>query len=152
MNTRSKFIFLYIIILITVSCGVNIFTTDQEVSMGKNFAKELDKQTEFITDKELNDYITGIGQNLVKVSDRTNIEYSFKIVDNDSTINAFAMPGGYIYIYSGLILKADNEAEIAGVLAHEIGHVMLDRLAIAFRIWNPTNFPCERCTSSKYVV
>jgi len=105
-------------------CGANIFTTKQEISMGQEFAREIDGQTVLLDDPAWTAYINDIGQNIVRICDRRDISYVFKIVDDDSTVNAFAVPGGFIYVYSGLLMHAGNEAELAGVLAHEVGHVV----------------------------
>lgn len=117
-------IVLFVAIIAGAGCGANIYTTQQEVSFGEQFAKEIEKQSNLIEDQEVNAYIDEIGQRIAKVSDRRDIDYHFKVIDNDSTVNAFAVPGGFIYLYSGLVLKAENEAEIAGVIAHEVGHVV----------------------------
>ncbi len=106
------------------SCGANLFSTNQEVEMGREFSQEIEKEITILDNSEWTEYIDGIGQKIVSVSDRSNIDYRFKIVDDSTTINAFALPGGFIYIYSGLLIRADNEAEVAGVLAHEVGHVV----------------------------
>jgi len=115
---------LLFIFLVFAACGANIFSTGQEIEMGAEFAREIESQTKILENREWNDYINDIGRRIVSVCDRPNIEYHFKIVDDSTTINAFALPGGYIYVYSGLLLRADNEAEVAGVLAHEVGHVV----------------------------
>jgi len=122
-----KYSFLSILLLVFsvfTACGANIFSTSQEIDMGADFAGEIEKSTKILDNIEWNVYINDIGQRIVAVSDRQDIEYHFKIIDDDSTVNAFALPGGYIYVYSGLLLKADNEAEVAAVLAHEVGHVV----------------------------
>lgn len=105
-------------------CGANIFSTKQEVKMGGEFAAAIENQTKMYDDPEWNEYVNGIGQRIAAICDRRDISYTFKIIDNDSTVNAFAVPGGFIYIYTGLLLEAENEAELAGVLAHEVGHVV----------------------------
>ncbi|MFC1556841.1 M48 family metallopeptidase [candidate division KSB1 bacterium] len=105
-------------------CGANIFSTQQEISMGENFAREIESQSDILNDEEWNEYIDDIGQRIAAVCDRPDLTYHFSIIEDDSTVNAFAVPGGFIYIYTGLILRAENEAEIAGVLAHEVGHVV----------------------------
>ena len=92
--------------------------------MGAGFAKEIESQVPILDNREWNEYINEIGQNIVSVCDRQEITYYFKIIDDTTAVNAFALPGGYIYIYTGLLLRADNEAEVAGVLAHEVGHVV----------------------------
>lgn len=115
---------LLLIFPVYAACGANIFSTGQEIEMGAEFAREIESQTKILDNVEWTDYINGIGRRIVSVCDRPDIEYNFKIVDDSTTINAFALPGGYIYVYSGLLLKADNEAEVAGVIAHEVGHVV----------------------------
>lgn len=105
-------------------CGANIFSTSSELSIGAEFAAEIESQIEILDNEDWAEYINMIGQKIVSVSDRQDIDYKFTIVDDTSTVNAFAVPGGYLYIYSGLLLRAENEAEVAGVLAHEVGHVV----------------------------
>ncbi|MCP4728361.1 MAG: M48 family metalloprotease, partial [bacterium] len=105
-------------------CGANIFSSDQEVNMGLEFSKEIENQVKMLDNDEWQDYINEVGNSIVGVCDRQDIEYTIKIVDDSSTVNAFALPGGFVYLYSGLLIKADNEAEIAGVIAHEIGHIV----------------------------
>ena len=99
----------------------NWYSTDSEIKMGKMYADQIDKSTRFITDPVVNEYVNRIGQNLVKNSD-CKVPFTIKVIDTDS-INAFALPGGFFYVNSGLILAADEEAELAGVMAHEIAHV-----------------------------
>ena len=94
----------------------------QELAIGKSYAMQLERQLPIINNAEITNYITQLGNNLVSHSNRTNIPYRFRMV-NSKEINAFALPGGYIYINRGLILNADNESELVGVLAHEIAHV-----------------------------
>lgn len=97
---------------------------EQEIELGKQIDRELTqtKKIRILRNPSLNSYLNQIGQRLVPASERPNIPYKFQIV-NDKQINAFATAGGYIYINSGLMQKADNEAELASVLAHEIGHI-----------------------------
>ncbi len=123
-NVKSLYTVLFLPVLFLISCGANIFSTDQEVNMGQEFSKEIEKQLTLLDNEEWQNYISEVGNKLVSVCDRQDIEYSFKIVDDSATVNAFALPGGFIYLYSGLLKKADNEAEVAGVIAHEIGHVV----------------------------
>lgn len=99
----------------------NWYSNGSEVKMGKLYAAEIDKSTQFITDPVVTEYVNRIGQNLVRNSDCKE-PFTIKIVDSDA-INAFALPGGYFYVNSGLILNADDEDELAGVMAHEIAHV-----------------------------
>ena len=97
----------------------------QEVELGTQINQELIKsgQAKIYSDRAINNYINSIGQQLARTSQRPNIPYTFQVVD-DKSINAFATMGGYVYINTGLILKADNEAELASVIGHEIGHIV----------------------------
>ncbi len=99
----------------------NWYSTDSEIKMGKQYADEVEKSSKFITDPMVDEYINRIGQNIVKNSD-CKVPFTIKVIDSDE-INAFALPGGFFYVNSGLILAADEEAELAGVMAHETAHV-----------------------------
>jgi len=99
----------------------NWYSTESEIEMGKGYASQLEKSTKFITDPVVTEYVNRIGQNLVKNSD-AKVPFTIKVIDSDE-INAMALPGGFFYVNSGLILNADEEAELAGVMAHEIAHV-----------------------------
>ena len=99
----------------------NWYSTDTEIKMGKGYADEIEKSSKFITDTVIDEYVNRIGQNIVKNSD-CKVPFTIKVVDSDE-INAFALPGGFFYVNSGLILNADEEAELAGVMAHETAHV-----------------------------
>ncbi len=99
----------------------NWYSVDSEIKMGKMYASEVDKSSRFITDSVVNEYVNRVGQNIVKNSD-CKVPFTIKIIDSDE-INAFALPGGFFYVNSGLILNADEEAELAGVMAHETAHV-----------------------------
>ena len=94
---------------------------DKEVSLGRQLAAEVDRQAKFIDDPVITEYINRVGQNVVLHSD-SRIPFTIKVIDSDE-VNAFALPGGFFYVNKGLILAADNEAEVAGVMAHEIAHV-----------------------------
>jgi tetrahydromethanopterin S-methyltransferase subunit G len=99
----------------------NWYSTESEIKMGKQYADEIEKSTRFITDPVVTEYINRIGQNIVKNSD-CKVPFTIKVIDTDE-INAMALPGGFFYVNSGLILAADEEAELAGVMAHETAHV-----------------------------
>ena len=96
-------------------------STEKEVKLGREFAAEVDRQSKFIDDPVVTEYINRVGQNIVLHSD-AKVAFTIKVIDSDE-VNAFALPGGFFYVNKGLILAADNEAELAGVMAHEIGHV-----------------------------
>ncbi len=99
----------------------NWYSTEGEIKMGKQYADEIEKSTKLITDPVVTEYINRIGQNIVKNSD-CKVPFTIKVIDTDE-INAMALPGGFFYVNSGLILAADEEAELAGVMAHETAHV-----------------------------
>ena len=99
----------------------NWYSTDGEIKMGKVVADQIEQSTKFITDPVVDEYVNRIGQNIVKNSD-CKVPFTIKVIDTDE-INAMALPGGFFYVNSGLILAADEEAELAGVMSHEIAHV-----------------------------
>jgi hypothetical protein len=99
----------------------NWYSVDTEIKMGKSYASEIEKSTKFITDPVIVEYVNRVGQNIVKNSD-CKVPFTIKVIDSDE-INAMALPGGFFYVNSGLILNADEEAELAGVMAHETAHV-----------------------------
>ncbi|HSG28388.1 MAG TPA: M48 family metallopeptidase [Candidatus Krumholzibacterium sp.] len=101
---------------------INIISSSEEVGMGQGLSVEVEKEFPVLPDADVNAYVQRVGERLARVSDRPEIEYHFKVIDKDE-LNAFALPGGYIYIYTGLMSELDDEAQLAGVLAHEIGHV-----------------------------
>jgi beta-barrel assembly-enhancing protease len=105
----------------TVACKVNWFSMEKEIAIGKQMAEQVEKQSKIITDPVIAEYVNRIGQNLVRNSD-AKVPFTIKVIDAEE-VNAFALPGGYFFVYSGLVLKADTEAELAGVMAHEIAHV-----------------------------
>jgi hypothetical protein len=94
---------------------------DKEVALGRQLAAEVDREAKFIDDPVITEYVNRVGQNIVLHSD-AKVPFTIKVIDSDE-VNAFALPGGFFYVNKGLILAADNEAEMAGVMAHEIGHV-----------------------------
>lgn len=96
-------------------------STEKEVRMGRQLAAEVDRQAKFIDDPMITEYVNRVGQNIVLHSD-AKVPFTIKVIDSDE-VNAFALPGGFFYVNKGLILVADNEAELAGVMAHETGHV-----------------------------
>jgi beta-barrel assembly-enhancing protease len=104
-----------------VGKGVNFYSLEKEIAMGKQLAQEVERQAKIIDDPVIAEYINRVGQNLVRNSD-AKVPFTIKVLDTEE-VNAFALPGGFFFVNSGLILKADNEAELAGVMAHEIAHV-----------------------------
>lgn len=99
----------------------NWYSLEKQIGLGKQISQQVETQSKIITDPVVSEYINRLGQNLVRNSD-SQVPFTIKVIDSDD-INAFALPGGFFYVNSGLILAADNEAELAGVMAHEIGHV-----------------------------
>ena len=99
----------------------NWYSIDGEIKMGKMYASQIEKSTKFITDPVVLEYVNRVGQNIVKNSD-CKVPFTIRVIDSDE-INAFALPGGFFFVSSGLILNADEEAELAGVMAHETAHV-----------------------------
>jgi predicted Zn-dependent protease len=104
-----------------VGKGVNFYSIDREIGLGKQMAEEVERQAKMINDSTVSEYVNRLVQNVARNSD-AKVPFTIKIVDSDE-VNAFALPGGFMFVNTGLILKADNEAELAGVLAHEIAHV-----------------------------
>ena len=104
--------------------GFNLFTPEQDIRLGKEAAAQIDKELPVVQNEALTRYVTGIASKIWTRPEAGKYPYSIKVV-NDKTINAFALPGGPMFVNTGLILAADNEAQIAGVLAHEISHVAL---------------------------
>jgi predicted Zn-dependent protease len=101
--------------------GVNFYSLEKEIALGKQMAAEVEREAKLVDDPTITEYVNRLGQNLVRNSD-AKVPFTIKVIDSDE-VNAFALPGGFMFVNSGLILKADNEAELAGVMAHEIGHV-----------------------------
>src|SRR6202158_3413875 len=104
-----------------VGKGVNFYSLEKEIALGKQLAQEVERQAKIIDDPIIAGYVNRVGQNLVRNSD-AKVPFTIKVLDSEE-VNAFALPGGFFFVNSGLILKADNESELAGVMAHEIAHV-----------------------------
>ncbi len=105
----------------SVGKGVNLFSLEREISLGKSLAQEVERSSKLIDDPVVTEYVNRVGQNLVRNSD-AKVPFTIKVIDSDE-VNAFALPGGFFYVNSGLILRAQEESELAGVMAHEIAHV-----------------------------
>ena len=106
--------------------GFNLFSTQQDVQVGKENAAQIDKQLPLVNDPEVLQYLNALGKKLVTYAPNNQAEYAwqFKVV-NSADINAFALPGGYIYVNRGALDAAENEAQLAGVMSHESGHVVM---------------------------
>ena len=113
-----------------VGCGRGVgnwYSIETQVSMGRRFAQEIESQVKLVNDPVVTEYVNRLGQNLVRNSD-AQVPFTIKVIDSD-VVNAMALPGGFFYVNSGLILAADEEAEVAGVMAHEIAHVAACHIA-----------------------
>src|SRR5690242_1627127 len=104
-----------------VGKGVNFYSLEKEIALGKQLAQEVERQAKIIDDPIIAEYVNRVGQNLVRNSD-AKVPFTIKVLDSEE-VNAFALPGGFFFVNSGLMLKAESEAELAGVMAHEIAHV-----------------------------
>jgi beta-barrel assembly-enhancing protease len=125
-----------------VEKGVNFYSTEQEHALGQEMAKEIESNCKLLDDPVVTHYVDELGQRLVRASD-AKIPFTIKVIDSDE-VNAFALPGGYFYVNSGLIVAAQTEAELAGVMAHEIAHVAArhaTRGATRTQIWNLASIP-----------
>ena len=115
-----------LLLVLPAPVGAQLFggvSEEQEIELGREAAAMMERDLRLLEDTAVSDYLDRLGQTLVSRSGRANLPYSFKIVDAPE-INAFALPGGFIYVHRGLIEAADNESELAGVLGHEIAHVV----------------------------
>jgi predicted Zn-dependent protease len=104
-----------------VGKGINFYSIEKEIGLGKQLAQEVERSAKLIDDPVVTEYVNRVGQNLVRNSD-AKVPFTIKVIDSDE-VNAFALPGGFFYVNSGLILRANEESELAGVMAHEIAHV-----------------------------
>jgi len=104
-----------------VGKGINFYSIEKEIALGKGLAQEVERSSKLIDDPVVTEYVNRVGQNLVRNSD-ARVPFTIKVIDSDE-VNAFALPGGFFYVNSGLILRAQEESELAGVMAHEISHV-----------------------------
>ena len=117
--------------------GINFYSFEREQALGKDLSQELEATSKLLDDPIVCDYVNKLGQRLVRYSD-AKVPFTIKVLDDDQ-VNAFALPGGYFYVNSGLILAAESEAELAGVMAHEIAHVAARHAtkgATRSQIWN----------------
>lgn len=104
-----------------VGRGVNFYSLEKEIALGKQLAQEVERQAKIVDDPIVAEYVNRVGQNLVRNSD-AKVPFTIKVLDSED-VNAFALPGGFFFVNSGLVLKAESEAELAGVMSHEIAHV-----------------------------
>ena len=106
-----------------VGKGLDFYSLDKEIALGKQLSQQVDRAAKLVTDPVVTEYVNRVEQNLARNSD-CRVPMTTKIIDSD-VVNAFALPGGYLYVNSGLILRADEESELAGVMGHETAHVCL---------------------------
>ncbi|MFN0100510.1 MAG: M48 family metallopeptidase [Bryobacteraceae bacterium] len=104
-----------------VGKGTNFYSIEKEIALGKGLAQEIERSAKIVDDPVISEYVNRVGQNLVRNSD-TKVPVSIKVIDAEE-VNAFALPGGFFFVNTGLILKAESESELAGVMAHEIAHI-----------------------------
>ena len=104
-----------------VGKGINFYSLEKEMALGKELAQEVQRQAKIVDDPIISEYVNRVGQNLVRNSD-AKVPFTFQVIEADD-LNAFALPGGYIFVNTGLILMAEEEDEFAGAVAHEIAHV-----------------------------
>ncbi len=104
-----------------VDKGINYYSLEKEIALGKQLAQEVERQAKVVDDPIIAEYVSRVGQNLVRNSD-AKVPFTIKALDTEE-VNAFALPGGFFFVNTGLILKTESEAELAGVMAHEIAHV-----------------------------
>lgn len=101
--------------------GVNFYSIEREIALGKQLAQDVERTSKIVDDRVVSEFVNRLGQNLARNSD-AKVPFTVKVIDSNE-VNAFALPGGFMFVNSGLILRANSEAELAAVLAHEIAHV-----------------------------
>jgi predicted Zn-dependent protease len=124
----TRFYISPLVLVLLLSCGgsggdFNLISIEEEWQLGAQLSRDIARQVPLLNDAAAQAYITEMGQRIVRQSPMANLPWNFHIV-RDNQINAFAIPGGHVYIYTGLINNADNASELAGVMAHEISHVV----------------------------
>jgi predicted Zn-dependent protease len=129
MNKRSSHLTaLALAALLAASCGsgggnFNLISIEEEWQLGQQLSQDIARQVRLSNDAQANAYVTRLGRQIVAQTPMANLPWQFHVVE-DPTINAFAIPGGHVYVHTGLIANADNASELAGVMAHEISHVV----------------------------
>ena len=114
--------------LVATGCSTPVLSIEEEKRIGDDFAREARRELRFVGDDLVRDYVEKIGESIVEAAGPQPLDYRFYVVE-DPSLNAFAGPGGHIYIHTGVIMAADNVSELAGVMAHEVGHVALRHIA-----------------------
>ncbi len=132
MSTPTAKSSLAVALLLTVATGCvtpaggngpNILSTEEEIQLGQKMSAEVEKDEKRLNNPKIQAYVRSIGERLAEQSPRQDVPYEFTVIDNPEVVNAFALPGGHMYVYTGLMTMCDNEAQLASVMAHEIGHV-----------------------------
>ncbi len=129
MRRHLPLVFVFLLLLSCATTGPGgkqsliLIPTSQEVAIGAGMAAQVEATEQVLSDQQWQAYITEVGEKIVAVCDRHDIEYRFRVIESDQ-VNAFAAPGGFIYFYTGLLKEMNNEAELAAVVAHEISHVV----------------------------
>jgi predicted Zn-dependent protease len=121
----------------SVGSGLNLYSLERERELGQKLAGRLERQVKFVSDPIVTEYVDRLGQRIVRNSD-AQVAFTIKVIDSQG-INTFSLPGGFLYVNSGLIMAADSEAELAGLMAHEIAHVAArhaTRAESRMQIWN----------------
>jgi len=122
--------------------GVNLYSLQRERALGEAMAAAIDRRTKFVADPDINDYVNLLGQKIARNSD-AEVPFIIKVIDSPD-LNAFSLPGGFLYVDKGLIMEVDSEAELAGLMAHEIAHVAArhaSRSATRRYAWNMLSIP-----------
>jgi len=128
MKNRLKSIVALVPLLLALSCattggpGFSLVSQQEEIRLGQELSQEIEQEQPVLNDPALQNYISDIGHRLARQSERPDLPYTFKIIKSDE-VNAFALPGGPVYVNTGLLMHAENEAELASVIGHEIAHV-----------------------------
>src|SRR5581483_2147938 len=125
-----------------VGKGINFYSLEKEIALGRQMAQEVQRQAKLNTDPIITEYVNRVGQNLVRNSD-AKVPFTFQVIEADD-LNAFALPGGYVFVNTGLLLMAEEEDEFAGAVSHEIAHVAarhMTRQATKSQIANIASIP-----------
>jgi Zn-dependent protease with chaperone function len=125
-----------------ISKGVNLYSLQKERALGESMAAAIDRRTKFVVDPDINDYVNRVGQKIARNSD-AEVPFIIKVIDSPD-LNVFSLPGGFLYVDKGLIMEVDSEAELAGLMAHEIAHVAArhaTRFATQKSAWNLISVP-----------
>jgi predicted Zn-dependent protease len=126
----------------SIGRGVNLYSLERERALGESLASAIDRGTRFVADPDINSYINRLGQKIARYSD-AEVPFTIKVIDSPN-LRVFALPGGFLYVDKGLIMEVDSEAELAGLMAHEIAHVAArhaTRLATRRYAWNMLTVP-----------